>query len=160
MRRGGFRRKSRSCWSCCGRISAKPARSGSTAYQKATLGRHGDSTRRLGQRSNGRRLRLLAAQAVPPGTGRVVLLRLSTRDRRRQVDQFSAVLLRIRVLGPLSVQEKVFGRIRKFVATGQDRPLMGNPQINRFRRRRRALFSSCAVDIPVAFYRNLRRLCG
>ena len=60
------------------------------------------------------------------------VLRLSTRERRRQVDQFSAVLLRIRVFGPLSVQEKVFGRIRKFVATGQDRPLMGNPLINRF----------------------------
>jgi hypothetical protein len=32
----------------------------------------------------------------------------------------------------LRVQEKVFGRIRKLIAAGQCRPLMGNPQINGF----------------------------
>jgi hypothetical protein len=56
------------------------------------------------------------------------VLHLSTRERRRQVDQFSA----IRLLGPLRIQEKVFGRIRKFVAAGQVRPLMGNAEINSF----------------------------
>ena len=35
------------------------------------------------------------------------------------MDQFSAVLSRIRVLDPLRVQEKVFSRIRKLVAAGQ-----------------------------------------
>lgn len=60
------------------------------------------------------------------------LLRLLTRERRGQVDQSSAGLLRICVLGPLRVQEKAFGGIRKFIAAGQDRPLMGNSQINTF----------------------------
>jgi hypothetical protein len=46
------------------------------------------------------------------------------------VDQFSAVLSRIRGLGPLRVQEKVFSRIRKFIAASQDPPLVRNPQIN------------------------------
>jgi hypothetical protein len=48
------------------------------------------------------------------------------------VDQFSAGLLRIRVLGPLCVQEKLLSAIRKFIAAGQGRPLTGNPQINGF----------------------------
>jgi hypothetical protein len=48
------------------------------------------------------------------------------------VDQFSALLSRIRVLDPLRVKEKVFSRIRKFIAAGQCRPLLGDPQINRF----------------------------
>jgi hypothetical protein len=38
----------------------------------------------------------------------------------------------MRVLGPLRVHEKLLSRIRKFVATSQDRPLMGNPQIKSF----------------------------
>ena len=42
------------------------------------------------------------------------------------MNQFSARLSRIRVLGPLRVQEKVFSRIRKLVAAGQGRPLVGN----------------------------------
>jgi hypothetical protein len=46
------------------------------------------------------------------------------------VDQFSAVLSRICVLGSLRVQEKVFSRIRKLVAAGQGGPLIGNPQID------------------------------
>jgi hypothetical protein len=48
------------------------------------------------------------------------------------VDQFSAGLSRIRLLGPLRVQEKLFSEIRKFIAADQGRPLMGNPQINSF----------------------------
>jgi hypothetical protein len=48
------------------------------------------------------------------------------------VDQFFALLSQIRVLDPLRVQEKVFSRIRKFIAAGQCRPLVGDPKINRF----------------------------
>ena len=38
----------------------------------------------------------------------------------------------IRVLGPLGIHEKVFSRIRKFVAASQVPPLVRNPQINGF----------------------------
>ena len=60
------------------------------------------------------------------------MFHLSTRERRRQVDQFSAGLSRVRVFGPLRVQKKVFSRIRKFVAASQVPPLVRNPQINGF----------------------------
>jgi hypothetical protein len=64
------------------------------------------------------------------GMGLYQVLCLSTRERRRQGDQFFALLSRIRVLGPLRVQEKLFSRIHKLVAAGQVRPMMRNPQIN------------------------------
>ena len=38
----------------------------------------------------------------------------------------------IRVLGPLGIHEKVFSRIRKFVAVSQVPPLVRNPQMNGF----------------------------
>jgi hypothetical protein len=65
------------------------------------------------------------------------MLRLLTRERRRQLHQFSAVLSQIRVLGPLGIQEKVFSRIRKFVAASQVPPPVRNPQMNGFQMLRR-----------------------